>query len=195
MKSMISSLLRMTLVDPRAAATVLIELNFGKQALWALFWLVVIISVISAWINAQIIPPVTLPDGSPADVPSPFAFAIILVLALLAIVTAGFYVGRAFGGVARFEDILVLVTWVQMVLLVLQFAQTLSLLILPPLAGLIGLAGPILLLWLLTNFFATAHGFLSRGMVFVVMIGCSFVLGIVAGILLAVLGIDLALAM
>lgn len=96
-------------------------------------------------------------------------------------------VGRAFGGRGRFEDALILVVWLHAVGFVLQLAQLAILLILPPLAQLVVLAGIALLFWLLTGFVAELHGFVSRVQVFVMilvtLLALSFALALVLGML------------
>jgi hypothetical protein len=64
---------------------------------------------------------------------------------------------------------------------VLQLAATL---VAPPLAGIIGLGGFVLFLWLMTAFIAELHGFASRGLVFLGMVLTALGAGLVLGILM-----------
>jgi len=58
--------------------------------------------------------------------------------------------------------------------------------VLPPLADLVGLAGLLLLLWLLTNFVAELHGFASLWSVFFGLVFGAIALFLAAAILLAI---------
>ncbi|NJR43059.1 MAG: hypothetical protein HC767_10775 [Akkermansiaceae bacterium] len=64
------------------------------------------------------------------------------------------------------NDALLVVVWLQVLMLGLQLLQVLLLLISPVLAAVVGLAGIVLFLWLLTNFVAELHGFQSLLAVF-----------------------------
>ena len=72
--------------------------------------------------------------------------------------------------------------WLQLLMLALQVLQLIATLVAPPFAGIIGLAGFALFLWLMTAFIAELHGFRSRGRVFLGLVltglGTGFVLGI-----------------
>ena len=91
-------------------------------------------------------------------------------------------VGRAFDGHGTFADALLVVVWLQLLMLALQVLQLIATLVAPPFAGIIGLAGFAVFLWLMTAFIAELHGFRSRARVFLGLVltglGTGFVLGI-----------------
>jgi hypothetical protein len=74
-----------------------------------------------------------------------------------------------------------IVVWLQCLTLVLQLLQLVALVIAPPLAGIIGLGGFVLFLWLMTHFIAELHGFRNRGLVFLGMVLTALVAGLVIG--------------
>jgi hypothetical protein len=96
-------------------------------------------------------------------------------------------VGRAFGGTGSFPDALLIVVWLQCLTLVLQVVQLVVNLISPALAGIIGLGGFVLFLWLMTSFIAELHGFRSRGLVFVGMVVSAFAAGLLIGVVVILL--------
>ncbi|MFN3145271.1 MAG: hypothetical protein ACE368_08365 [Paracoccaceae bacterium] len=74
------------------------------------------------------------------------------------------------GGGGSLDDTILLMAWMQWILVGLQVIQILALLVIPPLVGLIVLAGMGLFFWLLTNFVAELHGFRSLGRVFMIIL-------------------------
>jgi hypothetical protein len=116
---------------------------------------------------------------------SPFRAAVLQWAFLALSVVLIHRVGRAFGGTGGFADALLIVVWLQCLTLVLQVVQLVANLLSPALAGIIGLAGFGLFLWLMTNFIAELHGFRSRGLVFVMMLLSAFAAGFVIVLVVA----------
>ena len=82
-----------------------------------------------------------------------------------------------------------LIAWLQFIMVCIQVVQTALMLIVPPFASLLGIAGLVLFMWLLTNFIAVIHGFRSLGQVFVMILVSLFVLAFVLSILLSIAGV------
>ena len=118
------------------------------------------------------------------------ALAALLVVMVFAI----HWVGRALGGRGSLEESILLVSWLQFIMVCLQVVQTLSLLVLPVVASLLGVVGLVLFLWLLTNFVAVLHGFKSLAQVFVMILVSAFGLVFVATIVLSILGVPMPTA-
>lgn len=173
-------LLRETFADPRATARRLIGLGLPMQARWMAFALAILATVV-------MLQGLGLITAGAAAMPSPLLFAVILGGANLVGVVAIHQIGRMMGGLGRFEDALLLVAWLQAIQVLLVLAQSIAFLILPPLGGIIQIAGLVILMWLLTNFVAELHGFRSLwgvfGMIVVVSLGLSFLLlAVLAGL-------------
>ena len=117
--------------------------------------------------------------------PIQFAFAQGIVLLMFAGLIQG--VGRMAGGTGNFPDALLLLVWVQVILLLLQVAQIVLQLVLPPAAELLGLMGLVLMLWLVTNFVAELHGFSSLGAVFAAVVGTVLGLGFALAVVFLIL--------
>jgi Yip1 domain len=178
----LSSLLQMardSVQNPREGARAVLRLNPPRQARWTGLILMAVMSTVLTNLSVLMMP---LEDQAMmgAFATSPLRMVVIQVAVLLIMVQAVYHVGRWRGGQGSFADALLLVGWLQFILLVLQVAQIVLQVVLPPLAEILGLLGLILFLWLLTGFVAELHGFSSTGWVFVgimaTMIGAAFVL-------------------
>lgn len=180
----LTRLVRLTLQKPQDAARDLIAANPPLQARWLALLLVVVLSVLLGQVSVLIM------GSSSLGLPSSMVVSAILqggVLVLTVVVVQ--QVGRAFGGRAQVEDTLLLMIWLQFLMVVLQAAQIVLLLVVPPFAGLLGIVGFVVFLWVLTNFVAYLHGFRSLGKVFGMIVATFFVLGFALSIVMMLLGI------
>lgn len=176
-----------TVKDPGAMARRLMALNLDRPVLWQALALVVILSILLAEVSA-----ILLGVGGEGSAPlfvTPLQMGMIQFSLLVLMVFAIFWVGRAVGGTGRFQDGLVLIVWLQFMMVCLQVVQTLALLVIPPLAWLIGMFGLVLFLWLLTQFIAAMHGFVSLGKTFMMIVVSSFGFAFGLSIILAVIGV------
>jgi len=184
----IRALAQLTLQDPRQAARVLLAEDVPIPARTAGLLLVAVVSALlaSLQVGAE---PQKLDPLSAFMLASPFRAAIIQWLFLALSVVLIHRVGRAFGGRGSFADAMLVVVWLQLLMLVLQVLQLVATFLAPPLAGVIGLVGLGVFLWLMTTFICELHDFASRGLVFLgivlTCIGTGFVLGI---LLILILG-------
>lgn len=186
----LGDLLRHTLRDPRSAARAILGLDLPVQARWLALVLVVVLTVLATQIGLLLFP---LPASSAWDVLMRNGLlAVPLQVAFLALVALGMsHVGRRFGGRGRFDDALILVAWLETVMLVVQLAQLVAVLAVPPLGLLIGVVSLGLFFWLLTAFTAELNGFDSLPKVFLGILGTMFLTGFALVALLATLGISL----
>ncbi len=167
-----------TLQNPRAAARRLIDMHLPDNAGWLLLALVATTSALLTLINFSIIPLDQLRQMSPDTVfaigqalQNPLMTAVFQAIFLFLVVVCVYRIGRWQGGTGRFSDALLLTGWLQIVLIGLQVGQIVALLIAPPLADVLGLAGLVLSFWLLSHFVAELHGFTSAGKVFFAIVG------------------------
>jgi Yip1 domain len=176
------SLTQLTLQDPRQATRVLLAEGVPMRARTGGLLLVAVVSAVFASIQLGASPQ-ALDPLSAFMLASPFRAAVVQWLFLALSVVLIHRVGRAFGGKGSFPDALLVVVWLQLLTLAIQVLQLAATLVAPPLAGIIGLGGFVLFLWLMTAFIAELHGFASRGLVFLGMVlsalGAGLILGIV----------------
>lgn len=176
-----------TVKNPREGAAEVLALGIPREALWTILLLTVVLSIILAQITTLIVG-VGDPTGM---IMGPVATGVIQLALLILIVFAVFWVGRAMGGTGSLEESMLLVAWLQFIMICVQVIQTASLLVLPPLAGILGVLGIALFLWLLTNFVAVLHGFRSLAQVFVMILVSAFTIAFVLSIVMTLVGISI----
>ncbi|MGR3650636.1 MAG: Yip1 family protein [Roseovarius sp.] len=162
----ISARLAQTVKTPKEAAAALMGLRPSHGVLWQMMALVVVLSVILAFVSTLLVPVPAGMEMMPL-LTNPLLLGVVQASLLVTSVFATYWVGRAFGGTGRFDDTILLIVWLQVVMVVVQAAQTVFLLLLPPVASLIGVVGIVLFVWLFVNFVAVLHGFRSLGLVLV----------------------------
>ncbi|WP_172295012.1 Yip1 family protein [Pseudoruegeria sp. HB172150] len=176
-----------TFAQPREAARWIMELGLPRRSRWEALLLVVVLSVALQYMSVRYL-------GDPGLVMfgeilnRPFTSAIIQACSLLVAIFAIFWIGRAMGGTGRFADAIILVVWLQFCIFLLSVAQTLALVVLPPVAVIISLASIVAFFWLLTNFVAELHGFTSLGKVFGMIIVSIIALTFCFAIILNLIG-------
>lgn len=189
---MIGPLLRQTLLEPRAAARWLMGLHLEARLVWKAFALLMVLGMMLGLLTQLAFPvPRELMDQMPLLrlQSQPLLAGAIQGLFLVGTAWAIMALGRRFGGTARFEQALLLVTWMEFVLLVVQAAQILAMLIVPPMATLLGFAGFALFFMLLTVFTAEANGFKRLPLVFLSVLVCLLLTALVAGVLFVFFGV------
>ncbi len=174
--------------DPRGAARWVMTFDMPRIARWEVLLLVVVISVILAQVTVSLLGPPPEENALSPIFASPMTTGIIQACLLVIAVFAIYWIGRAVGGTGGFGDAILLVAWLQFCMACLQLLQTAALLLMPPLANMIGVAGFVLFFWLLTNFVAELHGFVSRGRVFVMILFSLLALVFGASMILAMIG-------
>ena len=178
---------RFTVQDPRGGARALMAMQLPKSARWLAFAFVIVGSSLLSVIALRL-----SPAGSDAAIQQvlsrPIGLALTQGIVMLIFAQLMARVGQLAGGKGSFADALLLLTWVQVILMLVQVVQIVLELALPPLADLLGLVGLGLMLWLATNFIAELHGFTSLGAVFAGMLGTLFAAGFAVTLLLVSIG-------
>lgn len=177
--------------QPREAFGRLLRLDLPAGVLWQALLLVVVISVLMAEATALLVRPDPAPDNA-IVVPVPFVFGAIQFAVLALTVLAIDRIGRAMGGSGTLPGALLAVVWLQFVMICLQVVQSLVIILIPPLGGLIVMGGLVLFLYLLTNFIAELHGFTSRGRVFGMIVFVLIGVALALSFLLTLLGVTVS---
>ncbi|MGI3211656.1 Yip1 family protein [Roseovarius tibetensis] len=156
-------LLRQTLFQPREAARLLIDMRLPSQWLWLALVLMAILNSIFYTLSVQINPPT---DPSAALMPpvfqAPILFAVLLFGALALTVIALSFVGQGLGGAAEMTDILVLLTWLQVLRLLVQAGVLVLALGAPALAAIAVIVSAVWGVYILIGFVDAAHRFDNR---------------------------------
>ena len=179
-------LARFSVQSPRIAARQILAMEIPNAARWLLFLLVITASAVLTHIGFSLL---SLDDKAfmATAMSSPLRTALLQAGFLLVVVIAVHRVGRWQGGTGNFADSLLLVGWLQFILLCLQLTQIIALLILPPVAEIIGVLGLVLSFWLLTQFILELHGFQSAWKVFLGILGVLFAAALAASVVLVVM--------
>lgn len=186
------TLVGLTFRNPEAAATALLGAGWPVSARWMGLMLAVTVSALLAWLSSQLFPlPQGTAEGSPiltlTSQPMMLAGMQLVAVLMAAGLLAG--VGRMFGGHGTFEDALLLTVWIEVVLLLVQAVQIAATLILPGVAGILGILAIALFFWLTVQFAKALHGFTSGPKVFLGVIGTAFAVGFALSLLAASLGL------
>ncbi|MEM9754661.1 MAG: hypothetical protein AAF914_01640 [Pseudomonadota bacterium] len=150
------SLMRLTLGAPREGAAAVLSDLPRREALWLIFALVIVLTVLASEIvtflaSGSILPVLSVTAGQTA-----VSFLILLGM---------HYIPRVFGGTGAFDGALILASWLQFIFIFVQFAQVALILVLPGLTTLVFAASLGLFLWLLSSFVFVLHRFRSIGRV------------------------------
>lgn len=143
-----------TVTAPRDVARLLLAMNLPRQVLWIAFALVIVLNTLMFSLSLIVMPP---QDVISPVLGSPAVFGVMLALSVGALIVAVTLCGRPLGGPARFEDIAVLVIWLQALRVVVQGVV----LLLGPvslfLSGVVISAASVVGLWIFVNFIDVAH--------------------------------------
>jgi len=180
----LKALVRLSITEPEKGAAAVLSLNPPIPARWLLMAFAVTLGVVLAYLLPVL-------AGRGADMPAPFMAAGVQGGMNIAAVILATTVGRMFGGHGRFEDALLLVGWLQLLMAGVQLIQLVVMLLLPPMAGLVMVAAVALFFWLLSGFVSTLHGFTSRFTVLLGTLGTLFVAAFIMSFILILLGFEL----
>lgn len=184
---LVAAVLR-TITRPQDEAEVVMAEGLPQSALWTMLAAVVAVSVVLGQGSLMLV------DSDGGVMTNPYLANPLLMFAvqmgiLVVMIFATFHIGQWLGGMGGFAPTIAVVTWLQFVLVCVQVVQSAALLLLPPVADLLGIAGLVLFLWLFTNFVAVLHGFQSLGLVFVMILMSAFGVTFVISLILTMLGV------
>jgi Yip1 domain len=182
-------LARLTLTQPRQGLRSVLNLGLPRGAGTAGLVLMAVLSALLLHLSLRISP---VPAGNEMMeqlIGSPFRTAIVQAVVLMGTALLVYRIGRAFGGRGTIEEAILAMVWLQTILVALQGLQLLALILLPPLASLIGMLSGALFLWLMTQFITELHGFQSAAKVFFGVI-VTFILAtfVISFLLIAIIG-------
>ena len=177
-----------SIVEPSDSARKVLAKDIPAQALWIGLALVAVLNVILVAL-LQMLSPAPLAMQEQAFALSPFGFLAIIGIFFVLFVYGIFYAGRMIGGVGTLTGSLAIVVWFQSVSLTLEAIQFVLVLISPAIGSIFGLLTLGALIWCFMNFINVLHGFnnlgKALGAIFLALIGTA----LIAGIILAVLGV------
>ena len=168
MKTTFLELIQISIFDPRRAGRIVLSYDLSNRTIAELAALVFVLSVLAMNLSLIAVGPMPM---------QPMMVAAGQALALGVLVLATFLVGKLFGGTGNLLQTIVLICWLQLVLLVIQFLQITIAVVLPfssapLLAGLsiddtLAVLSLFLFFWLYVNFVTVLHSFRSAAKVLV----------------------------
>ena len=187
-KSFVIELVRLSIVDPRAAARTVLNLDFSREILWMMALLVVILSVILTYVTMLVAEAVSVSLLGVGQTPLFLAF--FMAANMVFLIFALFWTGKILGGTGTINGFIAVVTWLQSLLLMAQVVQSGLSLFSAQLSSVFGLATLFYGLWILIQFITEAHQFPHWGKGFAVLVLA--IVGVSAGIslILGVIGVS-----
>ena len=136
MLELFKNLLGLTLVDPKAAARKVIDLNLPAAVHLQITGLMI---VLAAALSAMFSAPVDAADQTFMNVlvQNPAITAGLEMVVFVLVVFALWRAGRAFGGTGSFDEVLAVTTWNQVISLVIQVLLIIVIVFLPALVPLL----------------------------------------------------------
>ena len=167
--------------EPQAVARELMALRLPLQTRLLAMVLVVVMTAILGTLAQMVFVVITKLDLG--EITAPLA---VVVLQMGLILYGAFvlsFVGQRFGGQGRFEDALLLITWIEFVLMVGQTIQVVLMVFFPLSATVLSILLVGLMFWLMVQFTMALHGFTNPFAVAVgvllTFIGSALVAGLV----------------
>lgn len=184
---MLLDLALLTLRSPRQGLRAVLGLGLPMGARVAALVLMAVASALLLHASLRVSP---LPATHPVVMflaASPFQSAAMQAAILFLMAGLLHRLGRAWGGAGSFDEAVLTAAWFQAFFVVLQGAQLLALLVLPPLSDILGLVSVVLFFWLLTQFAMELHGFRSPWPVFFTILAVLVALSFLMSFLLLIL--------
>ena len=178
-----------TIRAPRDAAGRLLGMGVPRDVLWMALALMCVLNAIVYSVSLQISPPSSDVAGLvPGAFQSPLLFALFLFGALVITVFVLHWIGQSLGGQASLWDILVLLTWLQVLRLLFQATVLVLSLVSLSLSALVVLGGSIYAIYILAAFIDRAHGFDNLVKALGIMVLAIVAIAVGVSMLLAVIG-------
>ncbi|WP_108260243.1 Yip1 family protein [Mangrovicoccus ximenensis] len=189
----ILALVLATLRDPRGTARQILAMQLPQNVLWLILFTVAIVSALIGQVAALLFLPGPVPGGDPVIL-GPLLMAGLQLGGLVLTVFAVHHIGRIMGGQGTLERSLLLMSWLEVVMVVVQLAQLVLLFLLSFTgAGFPGLlvmvASFALVTWVFTAFVAEIHGFRSLWLVFLMTIASVLAFSFALSLILSFMGL------
>ncbi|MFZ7089635.1 YIP1 family protein [Primorskyibacter sp. 2E233] len=173
-----------TVTAPREVARLLLSLRLPREALVLGFALVVVGNALVFSVSLVLSPP----NVALGLLGNPLSLMAIRAVVLFATILCFTWGGRMFGGTARFQDMALLLIWLQALSVAVQVVFSLVLPLAPGLSSLLVFAATAVGAYITVNFIDEAHALASAGKSVMVMIFGLIAMAIGLSILLSLLG-------
>jgi len=162
-RALFIDLFRQTLTEPRAAGARVIAMGWPPQILWLTLGLIAVAMSLAV---SGILKAAPLPEGEMGEMlrlnpayRAPLLFALMQWGQAVISVFVLTWIGRAFGGEARVEDMLAVTIWLQLVAIVLGIGVVVITVLLPPIGAFALLAFVAWSIFIMLAMIDAAHRF------------------------------------
>jgi len=162
-RALFIDLFRQTLTEPRAAGARVIAMGWPPQILWLTLGLIAVAMSLAV---SGILQAAPLPEGEMGEMlrlnpayRAPLLFALMQWGQAVISVFVLTWIGRAFGGEARVEDMLAVTIWLQLVAVVLGIGVVVITVLLPPIGAFALLAFVAWSIFIMLAMIDAAHRF------------------------------------
>ncbi|MEX0348667.1 MAG: YIP1 family protein [Paracoccaceae bacterium] len=176
----------LTLRDPAQAARDLLGLQLGRDVLWLAFALAVVLNTVAQVLSDVLLPHVI--EEMQTIALSPMVYAGFFTGAILLFVWVLSFVGPKMGGAGRFNDVFLLIIWLQYLRFALELVTLMLLLVAPVFGAMIGIAGSLVGLYILVHFIDQAHRLNSIGQSVLLLLVSVVAMAIVLYIVMSLTG-------
>ncbi|MGD9865347.1 MAG: Yip1 family protein [Pseudodonghicola sp.] len=145
-------LILLTLTNPAEAARQLIALRLSRDVLWTGLLLAAVLNTLIFSLSELL-----MAAPVPGVLGAPLVYFVMVAGGLALTIVSLYWAGRILGGSGRFEDLLVVILWLQVLRVMVQLATLLLSLLVPPLAMLAVFAAMLLGLYIMVHFVDQAH--------------------------------------
>lgn len=184
--AVLGNLALLTVKDPAEAARRLLTLNMNREALWVALALAVVLNTLLQ-VLSNVLYPVSDPDMQ--DLAGSITLYVAVVGGGLVVSIAAFYqVGQKMGGKGSFNDIMILMVWLQFLRVAVQAFSLLLLISVPGLLDILAFAAFLLGLYITVHFIDQAHRFGSPLKALGVLVLSALAIAVVITILLSLVG-------
>lgn len=184
----IAQLALRTVQEPAPTFARLRAMQLPLSARWMMLVFAVGLSVILTSIGALLLP-VGNVVASAGLFGQPLFLALAEFLGIVIATTLLAMVGRMFGGTGSFDDALLALAWIQVILLFVQAVQLVLLVLFPIVATVVGLLSIGLFFYLLVALTKAVHGFTNTLMVALGIVGTALAAAFVLSMVMAALGV------
>ncbi|MFK7870325.1 MAG: YIP1 family protein [Roseobacter sp.] len=176
--------------QPKEAAEYVLSWRLSNEVLWPALALVAVVNAILSTLSNFVVP---VPDALNGLMISPAIFAIIVAVVLIASTYMLTWMGGLLGGTGRFQDMLALLIWLQVLRALAQVILLFLLMTMPVVATFFVLFVSFATLWIFVNFVQIGLGLNSMGQAVAVVIGAAAGLVIGLSLILSLLGVSVGI--
>ncbi len=176
----------LTVTDPAEAARRLMALQPGREVLWLALALVVVLNTFLHAVSNLLVP-VQAPELQPLS-ESLVLYVLVAGGGLVLSILAFYHVGSRMGGTGTFNEIMILMVWLQFMRVLVQAIMVVLLISAPVLSALAALAAFILGIYITVHFLDQAHRFGSPATAVGVLVLSALAIAVVLVVLMTLIG-------